>query len=324
MGVQVAAFRVIDFGGARVIGRTVQVRLDVTLEDRTIQDLWERTAVDGTLAALFALPGRVSPDEASPGLDRAGYMGDFTPGTDHYTYLRVSCSPAASPPARWQKPGCARFPGRKAATCLPTPRRTSTAPWQPAAWSSTVHTACTSWRSPPPTASTSPPGAVRRASWTSFPPANPRRRLQTQNRGRMPQNKRKRGAQMTGQDLYRGMPGYRNRPGRSGLDLQDNSAEASRMEGVLLRKVLTGRARTRSPFYLVLMFLFGFVPFLIILALQIGAGLDGMKTLNTIHLPVLAMNIFVSLIMLVVPGLIAASFVMSILEILHIIPPVRS
>lgn len=139
----------------------------------------------------------------------------------------------------------------------------------------------------------------------------------------MPQNKRKRDARLTGENLARGMPGYRNRPGRSGLDLQDNSAEASRMEGVLLRKVLTGRARTRSPFYLVLMFLFGFVPFVTILALQIGAGLDGLKTLHTIHLPTAAMTIFAAVVTLVVPGLIAAAFVMSILEILHVIPPVR-
>lgn len=87
MGVQLAGFRVIQFGGARIIGRAVQVRLDVTLEDRTIQDLWERVAADGALAALFALPGRVSPAGPVPGLDRAGYLGDFTPGAGHYTYL---------------------------------------------------------------------------------------------------------------------------------------------------------------------------------------------------------------------------------------------
>lgn len=112
MGVQVIALRVIDFPGARVIGRTARVGLDVTIEDRTIQDLWERAAADGTLDALFALPGRVSPDgaapgldRAAPGLDRAGYMGDFTPGADHYTYLAgVLFAPGTPLPALAEVP----------------------------------------------------------------------------------------------------------------------------------------------------------------------------------------------------------------------------
>ena len=139
----------------------------------------------------------------------------------------------------------------------------------------------------------------------------------------MPQNKRKRDARMTGQDLARGMPGYRNRPGRSGLDLQDSSAEASRMEGVLLRKALTGRARTRSPFYLALMFLFGVIPFAVILALQVGGAVDLLVTFKPSRWPLFVLELLIWILMLLVPGLIASSFVVSILEILGVIPPVR-
>jgi hypothetical protein len=139
----------------------------------------------------------------------------------------------------------------------------------------------------------------------------------------MPQNKRKRDAQMTGQDLARGLPGHRNREGRSGLDPLDTSAEASRLEGVLLRKALTGRARTRSPFYLALMFLFGVVPFCVILALQVGSAADLQVMFKLSRWPLLAVEFLMWIIMLLVPGLVASSFVVSILEILRVIPPVQ-
>ena len=69
----------------------------------------------------------------------------------------------------------------------------------------------------------------------------------------MPQNKNN--------DRFRGFPGYRTRENRSGLDYIDSSAEAAHMEGVFYRNLYSFRLRTRNPFYLILMFLFGVLPF---------------------------------------------------------------
>jgi hypothetical protein len=56
-----------------------------------------------------------------------------------------------------------------------------------------------------------------------------------------------------------GRPGYRNRPGRSGLDPMDTYNEQGFIEGLLIRNLLTGRFLTRNPFVLVLMALLGIV-----------------------------------------------------------------
>jgi len=44
-----------------------------------------------------------------------------------------------------------------------------------------------------------------------------------------------------------GWPGYRTRAGRSGLDPIDNDMEGGHMAGVFIRRLLTGRLRTRNP-----------------------------------------------------------------------------
>ena len=55
----------------------------------------------------------------------------------------------------------------------------------------------------------------------------------------------------------RGYPGYRTREGRSGLDPIDNDAESGHMAGIFLRRLLTGKLRTRSPFTLLLLVVLG-------------------------------------------------------------------
>jgi hypothetical protein len=50
-----------------------------------------------------------------------------------------------------------------------------------------------------------------------------------------------------------GRPGYRTRPGRSGLDPLDNRFELAYMEGLFIRRLITGRLRTHNVLYLVLM-----------------------------------------------------------------------
>jgi hypothetical protein len=54
-----------------------------------------------------------------------------------------------------------------------------------------------------------------------------------------------------------GYPGYRTRAGRSGLDPVDNDAEGGHMAGVFIRRLLTGKLRTRNPFALLLLALLG-------------------------------------------------------------------
>ena len=57
--------------------------------------------------------------------------------------------------------------------------------------------------------------------------------------------------------LLPGTPGYRTRPGRSGLDYLDTQFEFARMEGIFLRRLFTGRLLTSSPVYLYGMALLG-------------------------------------------------------------------
>jgi hypothetical protein len=67
-------------------------------------------------------------------------------------------------------------------------------------------------------------------------------------------------------DSLQGWPGYRTRAGRSGLDPVDNDAESGHMAGILLRRLMTGRLRTRHPLTLLLWAVLGLVslaPFLL-------------------------------------------------------------
>ncbi len=70
--------------------------------------------------------------------------------------------------------------------------------------------------------------------------------------------------------LLIGYPGYRNRQGRSGYDPLERNAEEARMQGIMIRLLLTRKFRTRNPFYLVTMAfigvlfsLYGFTPFML-------------------------------------------------------------
>ncbi len=127
----------------------------------------------------------------------------------------------------------------------------------------------------------------------------------------MPQNKQKKNAIIEGNQLP-GWPGYRTRPNRSGLDPLDTRNEAAHMGGTFLRDIFTLRARTRNPFYLGLMFIFGVVPFLAFVALMFG----GIPTLNSFSL---VQTIYLVLFILAT-GAVTINFLFSILEILGVIP----
>ncbi len=82
MGSKLIHFSVQSFPAMRVIGKMTRVKEPTTLEDPTITDLWETMNSDGSLALLQSLPGRIN---SSP--DTAGWMGDFQPGDNAYTYV---------------------------------------------------------------------------------------------------------------------------------------------------------------------------------------------------------------------------------------------
>ena len=127
----------------------------------------------------------------------------------------------------------------------------------------------------------------------------------------MPQNKQKKNDISEGNQLL-GWPGYRTRPNRSGFDPLDTRNEAAHMGGTFLRDIFALRARTRNPFYLGLMFIFGVVPFLALVALTFG----GIPTLNSFSL---VQTIYLVLFILAT-GAVTINFLFSILEILGFIP----
>lgn len=82
MGSMLVKFDVQEFPKTRVIGKSVIQKLDGGINDNTIQDLWESMVNDGSLDFLLNLPER-----SSQNLDTVGWMGDFKPGDEEYTYL---------------------------------------------------------------------------------------------------------------------------------------------------------------------------------------------------------------------------------------------
>jgi predicted transcriptional regulator YdeE len=82
MGTKLVKFSVESFPKTRVIGKSVAVKIDIELEDRTIETLWESMMQDGSLNLLTSLPERTTQDP-----DTVGWMGDWHPGDAVYTYL---------------------------------------------------------------------------------------------------------------------------------------------------------------------------------------------------------------------------------------------
>lgn len=128
----------------------------------------------------------------------------------------------------------------------------------------------------------------------------------------MSQNKLKKDKIADGDQLP-GWPGYRTRANRSGLDPLDTRAEAAHMEGTFLRNIFTLRARTRNPFYLFLMFVFGVIPFLVFVVL-ITNGLPGSSSFSLVPTIYFILFIFVT-------AAVTTNFLLSILEILGVVTP---
>jgi hypothetical protein len=88
------------------------------------------------------------------------------------------------------------------------------------------------------------------------------------------------------------------------------------MEGTFLRNIFTLKARTRNPFYLILMFVFGVIPFLILAFLIISETIRG-------NLSILLSLIYPAVFM-VIAGAVTINFLLSILEIFGFIPSRKS
>ena len=82
MGAKLVEFQVVTFPTAKVIGKSVPVRMDVGIDDPTITDLLESMSSDGS----FDFLGNLS-DLITDNPDTVGCMGDYAPGDTQYTYL---------------------------------------------------------------------------------------------------------------------------------------------------------------------------------------------------------------------------------------------
>jgi hypothetical protein len=133
----------------------------------------------------------------------------------------------------------------------------------------------------------------------------------------MPQNKQRRATNLNDGTPILGMPGYRTRGNRSGLDPLDTRAEAAYMEGTFYRRLFTLKIRTRNPFYLTLMFLFGVIPF-------IGITFLVLSTLVSGGLPNNGASIFPVLVFLVICGFLALNFLLSVAQVTGLIPAPHS
>jgi hypothetical protein len=117
----------------------------------------------------------------------------------------------------------------------------------------------------------------------------------------------------SGQNRLLGWPGYRTRPGRSGWDPIETDNEAAHMEGTFIRNIFTLQARTRNPFYLFLMFVFGVIPLALLVALLIG----GISSLSLSSFSLAPLLYFIAFIL--VTGAVTINFLLSVLEIFGVI-----
>ena len=100
-----------------------------------------------------------------------------------------------------------------------------------------------------------------------------------------------------------GWPGYRNAAGRSGLGYLETQAEWAHMQGLMFRWMITGKFKTRNPFYLVCITVYGLVNASSMLLLF--AGTEGRRAFfqywfvffpNTLMGILLLVNVILSLI----------------------------
>jgi hypothetical protein len=136
----------------------------------------------------------------------------------------------------------------------------------------------------------------------------------------MPQNKIKRDAHLGYINQLPGFPGFRTREGRSGYDPLDTNRESAFMEGTFYRKIFTLNLRTRNIFYLVMMFIFGVIPFVPLVLITIQQGSDALQYGGLSNWEQLVFAVMFTAI----TGAITINFLLSILEITKVLPPSRT
>jgi len=98
MGAKVIKFEIIQFPGARVIGKTIKVKEPTTLDDPTATDLLEMMKNGGYYKFLLNLPNKFTQNA-----DTVGWQGDWSLGDSSYTYLAgVMFKPDASIPEGYE------------------------------------------------------------------------------------------------------------------------------------------------------------------------------------------------------------------------------
>jgi hypothetical protein len=141
----------------------------------------------------------------------------------------------------------------------------------------------------------------------------------------VPQNRSKRDSKLDGTSQLRGWPGLRTREGRSGLDPVDTSAESAHIYGVFIRKLLTLRVRTRNPFNLFLMFVFGIFPPIILPFVFILHAVTSLQAnlynIDPRVIPSYVVAFFLVALLTIIVGAIGINFILSILTIAKVIPP---
>ena len=136
----------------------------------------------------------------------------------------------------------------------------------------------------------------------------------------MAQNKEKRNLGF-GSEI-RGMPGYRTRLNRSGLDPLDSSSESAYIEGTFLRRLFTLKVRSHNLFSLVMMFMLGIVPFPIPTYLLVSIPAQSVQN-NPITFSLIvfiAMTLFIFGIFTAATGALSVNFILSLLEMFKVIP----
>jgi hypothetical protein len=129
----------------------------------------------------------------------------------------------------------------------------------------------------------------------------------------MTQNKLKRDAHLDNEDQLPGDPGFRTRRGRSGYDPLDSNREAAFMEGTFFRRLFTFRLRTRNVFHLILMFIFGVIPFVPLVSVLIIQVSNGLKNGNLFGWST-PIGPFLILLFTAIAGALTVNFLLSVLE----------
>ncbi len=93
MGAQLIKIEIIDFSKTMVIGKKIREKVDIVSGDFSFENLWKTMNDEGSLNYLQSMHGCITKK------DTIGWMGDFKPGDNEFTYLAgVLASPQTAVP----------------------------------------------------------------------------------------------------------------------------------------------------------------------------------------------------------------------------------